>query len=251
MKRPEKKSESLEIRLPYSQKQAFMEACRERGVTASDVLRAFIADDLERSARAREPRSWTMTFRNNPLKTAAGLAGTTLAAATFGTGISLADDEIFDAYDRNGDGAITYLEFAANFDPEGRMIVEFDEEIGGAAPGPTGRAQSYRELFDGLDADGSQTLVRDEFEPDGTFTRKSDQLIERGDKATRLIGLEIFRYDVADQESTSISITSASKAVDPAATPVEIDLAYRELEAEMRKNQAPNTPLPPTPKRPG
>lgn len=238
MKRPEKKSESLEIRLPYSQKQAFMEACRERGVTASDVLRSFIADDLERSARAQEPRSWTMTLKNNPFKTAAGIAGTTLAAATLGTGVSLADDEIFDAYDRNSDGVITYLEFAANFDEDGRLIVEVDEDTDLVTYGPTGRAQSYRELFEGLDADQSQTLTRNEFDADGTFTRRSDQTIERGGKMSRVIGLEIFRYDVGNEESTSISITSGTKSVDPKATPQEIDLAYRDLEDEMRKNQA-------------
>lgn len=42
--RPEKKSETIEIRLPYTQKLAFMRACAARGVTASDALRTFIGD---------------------------------------------------------------------------------------------------------------------------------------------------------------------------------------------------------------
>ena len=44
--RDEKKSETLEVRLPYSQKIAFMEACRKEGITASEALRAGIAQFL-------------------------------------------------------------------------------------------------------------------------------------------------------------------------------------------------------------
>lgn len=44
MPRREKKSESLEIRLEYSKKTSFMEACKARGQTASDVLRGSIED---------------------------------------------------------------------------------------------------------------------------------------------------------------------------------------------------------------
>ncbi|UTW58350.1 hypothetical protein KFE96_16240 [Kordiimonas sp. SCSIO 12603] len=44
MPRREKKSESLEIRLEYSKKTSFMEACKARGQTASDVLRGSIEE---------------------------------------------------------------------------------------------------------------------------------------------------------------------------------------------------------------
>ena len=43
MKRREKKSESLDIRLPFEQKREFMDATRKQGETASDALRRFIA----------------------------------------------------------------------------------------------------------------------------------------------------------------------------------------------------------------
>ena len=36
--RPPKKSESLEIRLPFDTKQAFMARCRDEGVTASEAV---------------------------------------------------------------------------------------------------------------------------------------------------------------------------------------------------------------------
>ena len=42
-----KKSESLEIRLPYPTKQAFMARCRDDGRSASDALRAFIDGYLD------------------------------------------------------------------------------------------------------------------------------------------------------------------------------------------------------------
>lgn len=38
----EKQSESLEIRLGYSAKREFMDACKQRGLTASEVVREFV-----------------------------------------------------------------------------------------------------------------------------------------------------------------------------------------------------------------
>ena len=49
-----KKSETIEIRLPHAAKQAFMARCRDRGVSASEALRAFI--DGEIAAPVRSPR---------------------------------------------------------------------------------------------------------------------------------------------------------------------------------------------------
>lgn len=42
MKRREKQSETLEIRIGHRTKQDFMEACQSHGVTASEVLRAYV-----------------------------------------------------------------------------------------------------------------------------------------------------------------------------------------------------------------
>ncbi len=52
MTRREKKSESLEIRLEYSKKTSFMQACSERGQTASGVLRSAIEDYIQGAGRS-------------------------------------------------------------------------------------------------------------------------------------------------------------------------------------------------------
>lgn len=52
-KRLEKKSESIEVRLPYSIKTNFMEKCTEDGDTASHVLRGFITSYLRTKPNIR------------------------------------------------------------------------------------------------------------------------------------------------------------------------------------------------------
>ena len=51
--RAPKKSESLEIRIPYPTKQAFMARCQADGRTASEALRDFIDQHLEAPAPRR------------------------------------------------------------------------------------------------------------------------------------------------------------------------------------------------------
>ena len=46
-----KKSETLEVRIPFETKQAFLTACREDGTTASEVVREALRQSL---ARERE-----------------------------------------------------------------------------------------------------------------------------------------------------------------------------------------------------
>ncbi|RYG35985.1 MAG: hypothetical protein EON93_05760, partial [Burkholderiales bacterium] len=48
-----KKSETLEVRIPYETKQAFLTACREDGTTASEVVRDGVQSYLD--ARERPP----------------------------------------------------------------------------------------------------------------------------------------------------------------------------------------------------
>ena len=56
--RPPKKSESLEIRIPYDAKLAFMDRCRRDGRSASEALRAFIDQQIE--APRPRPRHWRL-----------------------------------------------------------------------------------------------------------------------------------------------------------------------------------------------
>jgi hypothetical protein len=53
--RPPKKSESLEIRIPYAAKVAFMDRCQREGRSASEALRSFIDQQIE-APRARPKR---------------------------------------------------------------------------------------------------------------------------------------------------------------------------------------------------
>ena len=50
-----KKSETLEIRLPYPTKLAFMARCRDDGRTASEALRDFIEGSVEPRRAAKAP----------------------------------------------------------------------------------------------------------------------------------------------------------------------------------------------------
>src|SRR6185295_19515419 len=46
-----KKSETLEVRIPYDTKQAFLTACREDGTTASEVVRESVQTYLDERER--------------------------------------------------------------------------------------------------------------------------------------------------------------------------------------------------------
>ena len=111
-----KKSETLEIRLPYPTKLAFMARCRDEGRSASEALRHFIDGHLEGRPPRRRPRHL--------------IAGALIAAAVGAIALpSLARPSLradFDRLDLNGDHAISLAEFArldANHDGK----VSFEE----------------------------------------------------------------------------------------------------------------------------
>ena len=82
-KRPEKKSETLEVRIPHAKKEAFKAACERDGITASHAMRSFIDAYLKRSERVKLQQiiqDTTMTLIKNPVKITGGLL-----ALTFGT----------------------------------------------------------------------------------------------------------------------------------------------------------------------
>jgi hypothetical protein len=100
-----KKSETLEIRLPYPTKQAFMARCRDEGRSASEALRQFIDGELDRTRQSSSGRrAWRLI---------AGAAVATAMAAVAAP--SLAHPSLraeFDRLDLNGDHVITAAEFA-------------------------------------------------------------------------------------------------------------------------------------------
>lgn len=86
----EKKSETLEVRLPHSKKEAFKAACEKEGITASHAVRTFIDAYLRRSRQMKAKRiakDISMTLIRNPLKTTGGLAA---AVTSIGAVLSLA-----------------------------------------------------------------------------------------------------------------------------------------------------------------
>lgn len=104
--RPPKKSESLEIRIPYAAKQAFMARCQAEGRSASDALRSFIDQQI---APPRRPRRWR-------LAAGALIAAAVGAAALPSLARQPAADELlrraaFAQLDANRDGVLTLDEY--------------------------------------------------------------------------------------------------------------------------------------------
>ncbi|MEW5683443.1 MAG: hypothetical protein AB1942_00850 [Pseudomonadota bacterium] len=115
--RPPKKSETLEVRLPYPTKLAFMARCQAEGRSASEAVRGFIEDEI---APAPTPaRGW-------PWKRIA--AGVLAAAAMGAVAVpSLArPGPDFQRLDLDGDRIVTRAEALAAFerldaDADGRV----------------------------------------------------------------------------------------------------------------------------------
>jgi len=103
--RPPKKSETLEVRLPFETKTAFMARCQAEGRTASDAVRGFIEGELSPVRRTRM-RGWHAL--------AAAVAGLILGAVA---APSLAQTAIahpsFEVLDANHDGVLSPAEYAA------------------------------------------------------------------------------------------------------------------------------------------
>lgn len=82
-RRPEKKTEMIEVRLPHSKKEAFKQACEAEGITVSHAVRTFVDAYLRRSRRMKAKRiakDISMTLIRNPIKTTGGLGGALAAA---------------------------------------------------------------------------------------------------------------------------------------------------------------------------
>lgn len=111
--RKEKNSERIEIRLPYTAKNRFLEACRRAGDTPSQVLRSAItaySDTIEAAERQQLKQDLKMKLINNPLKAASMLAASAATALFLVTAPSAADDSLFDTFDHNNDGELTKID---------------------------------------------------------------------------------------------------------------------------------------------
>lgn len=106
MRGEDKKSDSIEVRMPHAVKQAFMARCRAEGHTASEAIRAFVEG---RIAEERPRGRWLM----RPV-VATGIVATLVASMALGSAsVSAAPDfnPRFAQFDRNHDGVISPAEF--------------------------------------------------------------------------------------------------------------------------------------------
>lgn len=174
MTRREKKSESLDIRLPFQQKQDFMAATKQRGETASQALRRYIADYIEEARLAEQPhpvQEITMTLARHRFKTLATAAGAAIGVFSVTALPSAADSTAFEALDKNKDGVLTEGEIAPGYDAD--IIQKLDTD------GSGGVSQAE------LEAAGDHIVIHDsevDSEEDGkTVTRKTMKVLKFSD----------------------------------------------------------------------
>ncbi|MEL7033175.1 MAG: hypothetical protein AAGL97_10390 [Pseudomonadota bacterium] len=176
MKRREKKSESLDIRLPYQQKQDFMAATKQRGETASQALRRFIATYIEEARLEDQPnkvQEITMTLARHRFKSIATAAGAAIGVFSVTALPSAADSTAFDALDKNNDGIITEGEIAPGYDAD--IIAKLDTDGSGGVSREELEAAGNR-------VEVIQTL--DNSEQDGEWvTKKTVKVVEFSDEA--------------------------------------------------------------------
>lgn len=198
MTRHEKRSESLEIRLGHSAKQAFMEACREQGVTASEVVRAYV----EGYPVKKRTGSWVpfnipefnpMHASILALLSAVALASSASVVGTTAVVADLRDDpeEQFADLDADGDGFFNVQDLyrIAGLTPEGALGPDMVADVSGSirdaiaeyGPAVTDNMTSDEfiertlynageeakasvdSVFHDVDADGDQRVSRSEF----------------------------------------------------------------------------------------
>ncbi len=176
MKRREKKSESLDIRLPYQQKRDFMDATKLRGETASQALRRFISAYVEEARLAEQPNTVqeiSMTLARHRLKTIATAAGAALGVFSVTALPSAADSTAFEKLDKNKDGVLTEGEILPGEDAD--IIAKLDTD------GSGGVSQAE------LEAAGNHIVIEnsstDTKEDGKTVTRKTVKVIDFSDSA--------------------------------------------------------------------
>ena len=172
MPRSEKKSETLELRLEHQRKQAFMQACRERGVTASDAVRDYIDRFVSEPAPPSSQRSLMreiahMTYSHKFKLTAMAMGVAAMAIITQPQGHAIADDEAFHRLDTNKDGRLTPGEIHA------------DDAM----------------MFEAMDTNGDGAITRDEFVTNSEIVRVETFEDENG---VRREERHVFMFKVAE-----------------------------------------------------
>ena len=119
-----KKSETLEVRIPHETKQAFLNACREDGTTASEVVRDQVQSYLDAREQPPQQKKGTLVMqfspnvrRYGPRVAAGSLAAFGLTALAVLPSAATPDFKAqFTRLDANGDGVRAGLQLARQID---------------------------------------------------------------------------------------------------------------------------------------
>lgn len=137
-----KKSETLEVRVPWRLKQDFMARARREGRSASEVIRDLMQDYVRRPAQRTTPQTLetAMTaIRKRPRAGFAAILGaagmSALLAGTIPAGAASDFRAQFESLDLNGDGIVTLEEFESRATAEVMMM----QRDGAAPTGAPGR----------------------------------------------------------------------------------------------------------------
>jgi hypothetical protein len=166
MRGPEKlkKTESIELRLPHTLKQAFMARCRASGASASAALRGFIVDYVEGRVVARAEPARSLRA---PLRWAL-VAGALLAVGALAEP-SLARPSLpaaFARIDADHDGRISFGEFSNAATLELALGAEPATPLARARPGTLSadlQGRLLRDAFDRIDANRDGEISYAEF----------------------------------------------------------------------------------------
>ena len=108
-----KKSETIEIRIPFPTKQAFMARCRADGVSASEALRSFIDGQLTFAAPPPRRRAPRLLIGGLIAAAVGAIAVPSIAGPAVAAGLArdLVSRVAFERIDANHDGVISYAEY--------------------------------------------------------------------------------------------------------------------------------------------
>ncbi len=190
--RKEKKSERLEVRLPYSKKQAFVEACEQQSDTPSNAIRRFISSYIRRSDNDTLGH-WAGSVKRKLLPvgamTVAAIGVMSLAYWQLGGGPqtdAIEHEALYKSYDINGNDVIDIGE-----------ITSQDNE---------------KQLFEVLDLNGDNAIDRDEFIAEGDVAwmyKKNDPQLddENNSVVTETEGtIHYIQYDLSNKDNPYIAV---------------------------------------------
>jgi len=190
--RKEKKSERLEVRLPYSKKQAFVEACEQQSDTPSNAIRRFINSYIRRSDNDALGH-WAGSLKRRWFPV------TALTAALLGV-MSLAYWQLNNASETD---SFSHEALYKSYDSNNNDVIDIGE---------ISVQDNEKQLFEILDFNGDDVIDRDEFLAKGDAAwmyKKSDPEIdeENNSVTTQTDGaINYIQYDLTNKDDPYIAV---------------------------------------------